>query len=49
MALRKFDRVSLTPAVDAIAATLGWRAQRRVAEGLAEMVQTLRAAANVAA
>ena len=49
MALRKFDRVSLTPAVEAIAATLGWRAQRRVADGLAEMVHTLHAAANVAA
>jgi UDP-glucose 4-epimerase len=49
MAFRKFDRVSLTPCVEAIAATLGWRAQRRVAEGLAETVETLQEAANVAA
>jgi len=41
-AFRKFDRVSLTPVVNAAAATLGWRARRQIREGLAETVETLR-------
>jgi UDP-glucose 4-epimerase len=37
-AFRKFDRSSLTPAVDAIEQVLGWRAETRIADGLQEMV-----------
>ena len=43
-ALRKFDRVSLTPCVGAIEAVLGGRARRDIAAGLAEMVQTMQSA-----
>jgi UDP-glucose 4-epimerase len=37
-AFRKFDRVSLTPSVDAIERVLGWRARMAISDGLAEMV-----------
>jgi UDP-glucose 4-epimerase len=37
-AFRKFDRVSLTPKVDAIQRILGWRAETRIDDGLQEMV-----------
>jgi hypothetical protein len=33
-AFRKFDRVSLTPNVEAIERVLGWRAEVRIADGL---------------
>ena len=38
---RKFDRASLTPRVDAIKEVLGWRATYRLAEGLAELMESL--------
>jgi UDP-glucose 4-epimerase len=37
-AFRKFDRVSLTPKVDAIEKVLGWRAETRIADGLRKTV-----------
>ena len=37
-AFRKFDRVSLTPGVDAIEKVLGWRARISIADGLRETV-----------
>jgi UDP-glucose 4-epimerase len=36
-AFRKFDRVSLTPSVDAIERVLGWHAETRIADGLRAM------------
>ena len=39
---RQFDRVSLTPDVEAIERVLGWRAKRQIEVGLAEMVVALR-------
>jgi UDP-glucose 4-epimerase len=41
-AFRKFDRVSLTPSVDAIEQILGWRAETRIADGLQEMITGMR-------
>lgn len=38
-AFRKFDRPSLTPSVEAIAAVLGWRAGLDLRDGLAETVR----------
>jgi UDP-glucose 4-epimerase len=40
-AFRKFDRVSLTPRVEAIERALGWRAETPFARGLQETVATL--------
>ena len=37
-AFRKFDRVSLTPNVEAIERVLGWRAEMQIADGLQSMV-----------
>jgi UDP-glucose 4-epimerase len=37
-AFRKFDRVSLTPRVEAIERVLGWRAETRIHEGLESVV-----------
>ena len=36
-AFRKFDRVSLTPKIDAIERILGWRAKMQLADGLEEL------------
>src|SRR5689334_24065405 len=33
-AFRKFDRVSLTPSVEAVRRLLGWQAQTRLSDGL---------------
>jgi len=41
-AFRQFDRVSLTPNVDAIARVLGWRAETQLAEGLNATIQGIR-------
>jgi UDP-glucose 4-epimerase len=41
-AFRQFDRVSLTPNVDAIARVLGWRAETQLAEGLRATIQGVR-------
>jgi UDP-glucose 4-epimerase len=38
---RKFDRVSLTPNVDAIARVLGWHAEIQIADGLQAMVAAM--------
>jgi nucleoside-diphosphate-sugar epimerase len=37
-AFRKFDRVSLTPNVEAIERVLGWRARLQISEGLEALV-----------
>ena len=39
---RRFDRVSLTPDVEAIEKVLGWRARRQIETGLAETIAALR-------
>src|ERR1700760_3999295 len=45
-AFRKFDRVSLTPNVDAIERVFGWRAEMQIADGLQRMVADVVAELN---